>query len=387
MFTRLGDTKCVEETHRLGRAQEKRGQQPDRLSLHTFYSMMQGDHTPLADRGLRYLQVPENSTYQPRSKASHTWPVIFGKKSQKGLPTARLGGLIGKSAKFVGRTPASGRRSICAAVALVELHQHGQLVSATSAWQALALLPHTLIRNETEVLFTIACGRFAARVWVAETLPQNQEASLGTLRRWGFRAFSEWRWLVVVDISAWHVIPHKWVKNDIQTAQFGFIVAEERRDVVTHGTPASGAGVIVAEERLDGVPTHGAPASGEGVIAAPSSENIHFHIPAVAEALVAPGRHRLNIADRTSLHDVFGVSLTKKPTTMGACKEAEVALLEKVMSGHPLLPKYLQLLEDWHAAEAARNRRRKQKDPTKAGLCVHVGGVCSALVPPGVLAH
>ena len=156
--------------------------------------------------------------------------------------------------------------------------------------------------------------------------------------------------------------------------------------MVTHGTPAWGAGVIVAEERLDGVTTHGTPASGEGVIAAPSSENIHFHIPAVAEALVAPGRHRLNIAARTSLHDVFGVSLTK-PTTMGACKEAEVALLEKVMSGHPLLPKYLQLLEDWHAAEAARNRRRKKKDPTKAGLCLHIGGVCFALVPPGVLAH
>jgi hypothetical protein len=65
LFTRLGDTKCVEETHRLGRAQEKHGQQPDKLSLHTFYSMMQGDHTPLADRGLRYLQVPADTTYQP----------------------------------------------------------------------------------------------------------------------------------------------------------------------------------------------------------------------------------------------------------------------------------------------------------------------------------
>ena len=119
----------------------------------------------------------------------------------------------------------------------------------------------------------------------------------------------------------------------------------------------------------------------------PLLKKINFHIPAVAEALVAPGRHRLNIADRVSLHDVFGVSLPKKPTTMGACKEAEVALLEKVMSGHPLLPQHLQLLEDWHAAEAARNRRRKQKDPTNSGLCVSTVEVCFGLVPPGVLVH
>jgi hypothetical protein len=268
---------------------------------------------------------------------------------------------------------------------------------------------------------------------------------------------------VVVDISDWHVILHKWVTNVYETGQFGFIVAEELLDGVTHGTPASGEGVIAVAEQLDGVPhatpvsgegviavaeqldgvphgtlvsgergivvaeqldgvTHDTPVSGEGVIVGaeqldgltpctpasglefivveekvdgvthgtaasgtvPSPENAHLHIPAIAVALVAPGRHRLNIADRTSLHAVFGVSLNKKPTTMGACKEVEVALLEKVMSGHPLLPRYLQLLEDWHKAEAARNRRRKQKDPTKAGQCVSIVGVCFGLVPPGM---
>jgi hypothetical protein len=228
---------------------------------------------------------------------------------------------------------------------------------------------------------------------------------------------------VIVDISEWHVILHKWVTNVHDTGQFGFIVAEELIDGVTHGTPASGEGVIAVAEQLDGVlhgtlaeqidrVTHGTPVSGEGVVVGadqfdgmthctptsgleyivakenidgvthgtpasgtvPSPENLHLHIPAVVVALVAPGRHRLNIADRTSLHALFGVSLNKKPANMAACKEVEVALFEKVMSGHPLLPRYLQLLEDWHKAEAARNRKRKQKDPTKAGLCVSIFG-------------
>jgi hypothetical protein len=128
------------------------------------------------------LQVPENSKYQPRMKPSHPWPVIFGKTDSNGMVVPRLSALSGKNGKFVGRTPASGRHSICAAIVLVELHKHGQLVNATSALQAPALLPHTLLRNETEVLFTIACGWFVARVWVAEALPRDQEASLGTSR-------------------------------------------------------------------------------------------------------------------------------------------------------------------------------------------------------------
>jgi hypothetical protein len=172
------------------------------------------------------------------------------------------------------------------------------------------------------------------------------------------------------------------VTHGIPISGAGGIVVAERLDALTQCTQASGLGLIVAEEKLDGV-THGTPASGT----LPGAENSHLHIPAVAVALVAPGRHRLNIADRTSLHAVFGVSLKKKPANMGACKEVEVVLFEKVMSGHPLLPRYLQLLEDWHKAEAARNRRRKQKDPTKAGLCVSIVGVCFGLVPPGMFVH
>ena len=54
-FWRIGDTKCIEETHRLGREVEQRGQQPDLLSCRVFYQLMQGLHTPLQARGVPHL--------------------------------------------------------------------------------------------------------------------------------------------------------------------------------------------------------------------------------------------------------------------------------------------------------------------------------------------
>jgi hypothetical protein len=73
----------------------------------------------------------------------------------------------------------------------------------------------------------------------------------------------------------------------------------------------------------------------------------HFHILAVAEVLVAVGRHHLNITNNTNFHDVLGVSLHTKPTHPDVCKESNIAFFEKLLSGHPLLSNYLQLLEDW----------------------------------------
>ena len=40
LFHRIGDTKCIVETHCMGRSIEKRGQQPDILSCREFYSLM-----------------------------------------------------------------------------------------------------------------------------------------------------------------------------------------------------------------------------------------------------------------------------------------------------------------------------------------------------------
>jgi hypothetical protein len=58
---------------------------------------------------------------------------MFEKTDTTGMVVARLSVLSGKNDKFVGRTPASG-----------------QLLNATSAWQAPILLPNNLLQRGFE---------------------------------------------------------------------------------------------------------------------------------------------------------------------------------------------------------------------------------------------
>ena len=56
-FVRIGDTLCVEESHRVGRGMEKRDQQPDVLSLLSFYEKLMGENTPDSQGGASHLPI------------------------------------------------------------------------------------------------------------------------------------------------------------------------------------------------------------------------------------------------------------------------------------------------------------------------------------------
>ena len=161
-FWRLGDTKCIEETHRLGRGVEQRGQQPDLLSCRVFYQLMQGLHTPLQARGVPHLCIDQSAPCSASCKKQN-WRVVFGTRSRAKLPGEAL-------VKNVRKTPVSTRRSICAAVALVHLHRGNHWSDAQHLWQGVALLPHRLVRDEQSVYLILAQGRWAARAWVATPL-------------------------------------------------------------------------------------------------------------------------------------------------------------------------------------------------------------------------
>lgn len=181
LLHRLGDTKCVEETHGMGRAKEKRGQQPDLLSCREFYSMMQGLTTPLADRGVPHIRMNENAPFEgPAPKMPHPWDLVHAKRARVRLPAT----LTSHLADFSGKTPASSRPAVGAAVALVELHKTGRMAMAGSLWHAVALAPHSLIcdNEHGRVFLVLAQGRFAARVCLADKVgsPASGADSVGS---------------------------------------------------------------------------------------------------------------------------------------------------------------------------------------------------------------
>ena len=69
LFNRMGDSKCVEESHRVARSLEKRRQQPDVVSMHSAFMALQGDATPLTARGVPHVCTPTSSAYTALVKA------------------------------------------------------------------------------------------------------------------------------------------------------------------------------------------------------------------------------------------------------------------------------------------------------------------------------
>ena len=149
-FLRLGDTLCVEESHRVGRGMEKRDQQPDVLNLLSFFTRLMGETAPLARRGVPHVCPSASGAYTQRADAKPPVPWARACCTKAPIPLPTGIGIEGKLATgmFETRTPASGRPSICAAQALVHLFQNGRLSLAANMRHSLALLPHTHWRVE-----------------------------------------------------------------------------------------------------------------------------------------------------------------------------------------------------------------------------------------------
>ena len=324
LISRLGDTKCVEETHGMGRSIEQRGQKPDLLSCREFYSRMQGPKTPLASRGVPHVTTDERTPFEGAvSKMPHPWDLVFAKRAKAHLPATVLDHLP----NFSGKTPAGTRPSIGAAVALTELHQADRLHEAKTLWHAIALLPHSLICDSDHVFMVLAQGRFAARVWKADKLaPQPDSPASGVEKgSWGFRLIA-WEWLVVTDIRKWSFLPSRWDTNTVLCDQYGCLRA-----------------VQVGEA-----------------------------VPALAEALVVKGRRRLCRGDRIGFHHAFDIKtpMSAKPAQV---RSGDQELMAHLLEGreHDQVQKYMNRLEEFHKWEEARNKRRQTKSSPTSGALSH----------------
>ena len=307
LFNRLGDSKCIEESHRVARSLEKRRQQPDVVSMHSAFGALQGDATPLSARGVPHVRTPTSGAYTASVKQPFKWQKIFGKHALLPLPPSCKRTL--KSSGFKSKTPHSGRPSICAAAALAYLHESGKLHLAGEMFKSIILVPHSLVRNGSDVFLVVCQGRFAARAWLATKIPRSR-ADLGG--RWAFVATRRLVWIFVERVEDWRFIPMDWVVNAHDTHTFGCVVAQERGD-------------------------------GEQ------------HVPALAEALVTAGRSRLMMHDRPTLAGAGG-------------KAAEFQKIEELLRGHTLLPHYVKRLQEWHDEMEAKTRRRQRRARERANL-------------------
>ena len=91
-LTRIGDTKGVEETHRLGRELERKGQSRCVLELDVFFARMQRCDTPFDHRGIQLIRIGKEAAYRPMAHSKlpdsglKNWSQIYAKHGLTRMP-------------------------------------------------------------------------------------------------------------------------------------------------------------------------------------------------------------------------------------------------------------------------------------------------------------
>ena len=322
---RLGDTKGVEETHRMGRGLENEGQSRHVLEADVFFARMQRDDTPFDHRGVPHLRSDQQAHYcpianskLPASGLDH-WNQIFAKQGLMRMPSflnqKKRDILAGK---YLTKTPASGRTSITAAQALVMIHGLKDLSLATHVWQGVCFVPHTLVRLHSTVFLVLLADTYAGFLWAAHPCPEESELKT---KRWVFDVVDHWHWKVITDAKEWRFIPARWVANTHDVARFGYLAAEQTSD----------------------------------------------DVPIVAEVLVQTNHRQLKIF-RKELCNLYVDSTAAGLPASGSMQLLEQQQLEEkamitLLDGYPVLQQYLDRLKCLHKKKKKKSKKQIGKPP------------------------
>lgn len=258
-------------------------------------------------------------------KPPHPWHKMFARSGCMPLP-APLAKSLNRldDGNFRGRTPQSGRPSIMAARALLNLHSTRRWAEAPRMWLTVVLRPQTVVRNANDVFLVLAQGRFAARAWLGTKVDETAEHTY-----FAFDFASKWVWLHAVDVEEWVHLDITWTRTPRpgDAPRFGYVAAQVCRS------------------------------------------DSAAHIPAAVDALLHHGPHRLIRPDRRALCQEL--EPRPRPDVQAEFQyrgeESEAALIRRLMHEHPCLEACLGQLSAWWKADAARNTRRKRDDVEGSG--------------------
>ncbi len=174
-------------------------------------------------------------------------------------------------------------------------------------------------RNSTDVFLIIAQGRFAARAWPGVALPSSSGPGTQT---WAFDLSSSWVWLFAADIEEWFSIDITWARIpcSAEAGRFGYVVAQECPS-------ASGA-----------------------------------RVPAIVDAFLDRGRHRLIRPDRRQFCEELAVTQPQAKVKYEG-EATEACLFRRLLHQHARLGEMLEKLSAWWKAEAKRTTRRSSHKP------------------------
>ena len=332
-FVRLGDSKLIEDTNKIGRRLEQRHQEHKvSPSLTLYHALTRTAYTPLHWRNIPAVQLQSDQFYetprasQPGRPARHPvlpWTDLFNPHATPDEERWHLHTILNTTANpFPSRSPKGQRAAVAALQALRLLSATGPAsAAATEAWQTCGLCPgHAYCKDaaiEPEVascFLVVAQATFAARVWPLQRIPagarHGSEQHVSAL--WQVDPDRSWEWLVVTDISQWSCVARSWVLSSENAEEVGFLQMQP------------------VEKDL----------------------GLEAPLPALADALLCKGHRRMPVAQVGK----FGKQ-QKWAVPPGAGQEK--ALLQKVLADHPNREK---LVSQWSPRPPPATRKRKHDD-------------------------
>ena len=124
-----------------------------------------------------------------------------------------------KGEGYVSKTPASGRPSLTAAIALCQAYLEDRLQDVADTWQTIAALPHAVVIHTptSQAFLVLMSAKYAMRTWPANvvSVPHVDEGrDVGSergdsgvvdlayrFRRWVFDMSAVWEWMSVWNVE------------------------------------------------------------------------------------------------------------------------------------------------------------------------------------------
>ena len=237
-FTRLGDSKVIEDSNKIARRVEQRDQERRSTKINRIlHHIRLPGQSPLDNRGdVKQVEVPTSAWSRPAktiawSKVSHP--------STTALPhTWHVDNVLKGKKPFISKTPVGRRSSIAARMAMLKCASGKMPTKSANCNLTAALAPQSLVVHlpSGSIFLILTVANYCARAWPAERIIIKQQTdshinssshSQNEVARFGLSLLSPWLWETITDIKEWQEVPAKWCLNTSSPEQHSYFILEQ----------------------------------------------------------------------------------------------------------------------------------------------------------------
>lgn len=217
---RIGDSVPIEKSNKAARKTETNGASNEMHGQTILHVIRQPEHNAVEERGIPHVKVRAGD-WDINWKPTRSWRSKVTPDTS--MPASwKVDNVLKNNKPFKSPNTQSKRHAIAALNAMLYFCRTSTPRDADYSWQTCTVMPQLLIHSPQDKLFyfVMAVAADASVVWKADTIRDGEE--------WGLDLDETWKWLPIVHIEKWQMVPVIWKARDILSERHGFITL--RRD-------------------------------------------------------------------------------------------------------------------------------------------------------------